>query len=43
MKNRTPPGVVALQPDWCRISTGGERGWVQKSAIWGVEAGEIID
>lgn len=19
MKNRTPPGVVALQPDWCRI------------------------
>ena len=40
-------GVVAriqqCQPDWCRISTGGERGWVQKSAIWGVEVGEIID
>ena len=40
-------GVVArvqeCQPDWCRISSGGARGWVQKSALWGVDAGEIID
>lgn len=30
-------------PDWCRISGGGERGWVPKSAIWGVDPGEIRD
>lgn len=28
-------------PDWCRISGGGERGWVQKPAIWGVDPGEV--
>lgn len=28
-------------PDWCRISAGGEKGWVEKTALWGVGAGEI--
>lgn len=28
-------------PDWCRISGGGERGWVPKSTIWGVDPGEV--
>ncbi|MFV0300879.1 MAG: SH3 domain-containing protein [Paracoccus sp. (in: a-proteobacteria)] len=27
--------------DWCRISGGGERGWVMKPAIWGVDPDEI--
>jgi SH3-like domain-containing protein len=40
-------GVVArlesCGPDWCRIGAGGYRGWVQKAAIWGVGADEIID
>jgi SH3-like domain-containing protein len=27
--------------DWCRITAGGERGWVLKDALWGVEPGEI--
>lgn len=40
-------GVVArimkCEPDWCRVSTGGERGWITKTALWGVEPGEIID
>ncbi|WBU58191.1 SH3 domain-containing protein [Paracoccus sediminicola] len=26
---------------WCRISGAGAKGWVQKSAIWGVEPAEI--
>ncbi|WJS86125.1 SH3 domain-containing protein [Paracoccus sp. TOH] len=30
-------------PDWCRVSGGGEKGWVPKTAIWGVDAGEIRD
>lgn len=28
-------------PDWCRISAGGSKGWVEKTAIWGVGADEI--
>ena len=30
-------------PDWCRISGGGERGWVPKTAIWGVDPDETRD
>lgn len=30
-------------PDWCRISGGGEKGWVPKTAIWGVDPGEVRD
>lgn len=29
--------------DWCRISGGGEKGWVPKTAIWGVDADETRD
>ncbi|MFZ1468036.1 MAG: SH3 domain-containing protein [Paracoccaceae bacterium] len=40
-------GVIArlleCQPSWCRISVDGEKGWVQKTALWGVEPGEIIN
>jgi SH3-like domain-containing protein len=27
--------------DWCRVSGGGQRGWVLKSTIWGVDPDEI--
>ncbi len=42
---RAETGVIARARrmrcrDWCRISAGGERGWVQKTAIWGVDAEE---
>ena len=30
-------------PGWCRISGGGQRGWVPKSAIWGVDPDEVRD
>lgn len=30
-------------PDWCRVSGGGQRGWVPKTAIWGVDPGETRD
>lgn len=29
--------------DWCRISADGQKGWVPKTAIWGVTADEIRD
>ena len=42
---RAEAGVIAeldeCLPDWCRISADGSRGWVQKSAIWGVGPGEV--
>jgi SH3-like domain-containing protein len=38
-------GVIArlgeCQHDWCRITADGEKGWVAKAALWGVEAEEI--
>lgn len=40
-------GVIArlgeCNPDWCRISAGGYRGWAPKAALWGVGADEIRD
>lgn len=40
-------GVVArlgpCDPQWCRISAGGFRGWALKSQLWGVEPQEIRD
>ncbi|MFY0597764.1 MAG: aspartyl-trna synthetase [Cognatishimia sp.] len=40
-------GVVAnlgkCDPDWCRISAGGYKGWARKSDIWGVAADEVRD
>ncbi|WP_347267608.1 SH3 domain-containing protein [Paracoccus sp. (in: a-proteobacteria)] len=29
--------------DWCRVSGGGEKGWVPKAALWGVDRDEIRD
>lgn len=29
--------------DWCRVSGGGEKGWVVKTSLWGVDPGEIRD
>jgi len=42
---RAELGVIArlgeCRPDWCRIFADGRAGWVPKSALWGVGAGEI--
>lgn len=35
--------VVECMPDWCRLSIDGDKGWVLKSALWGVDPGEIIE
>ena len=41
------PGVVgklkACKPQFCRITAGGVTGWIDRTRIWGVDAGEIID
>jgi len=30
-------------PDWCRVTAGGERGWVEKKSLWGVDPEELRD
>ena len=40
-------GVIArleeCGPDWCELRAGGFRGWAPKTAIWGVDADEILE
>ncbi len=35
--------VMRCTADWCRVKVDGFRGWVPKSALWGVELGEVIE
>lgn len=35
--------ILQCEPDWCRLQADGQRGWAQKTALWGVDPGEIID
>ncbi|MDZ7906581.1 MAG: SH3 domain-containing protein [Cypionkella sp.] len=35
--------VMECHIDWCRINADGQRGWGPKSALWGVDAQEVID
>ena len=33
--------LLVCLPDWCRVAVEGEKGWLVKSALWGVSATEI--
>ncbi|GLS86570.1 hypothetical protein GCM10010873_15440 [Cypionkella aquatica] len=35
--------LMECNADWCRVNTGGEKGWILKTALWGVDPGEVID
>lgn len=35
--------LVECDPDWCRLNVEGERGWVRKTALWGVDPGELVE
>ncbi|OYU18576.1 MAG: aspartyl-trna synthetase [Rhodobacteraceae bacterium PARR1] len=35
--------IQECAPDWCRLSIDGEKGWVRKTALWGVDPGEIVE
>lgn len=34
--------LLQCVPDWCRIAVEGEKGWVRKTALWGVDPKEIF-
>ncbi len=40
-------GVIAklleCNTEWCRVNAGGEKGWILKSSLWGVDPAEILD
>jgi len=44
---KADPGVVArlkaCKPQFCEISASGLKGWMDRTRIWGVDAGEVID
>ncbi|MBI1171738.1 hypothetical protein GC209_10065 [bacterium] len=33
--------LLQCLPDWCRIAVEGKKGWVKKTAIWGVDPTEV--
>lgn len=35
--------LLECAPDWCRIAVEGQKGWVGKAALWGVEPGEVVE
>lgn len=35
--------ILECLPDWCRLSVQGDKGWLPKQALWGVDPGEIIE
>jgi len=35
--------VLECSADWCRVNAGGEKGWILKTALWGVDPGELVD
>ena len=35
--------VLSCREDWCRIALDGQRGWMRKSTIWGVQPDETVD
>ncbi len=35
--------ILECEPDWCRLSVEGDKGWLPKQSLWGVDPGEIIE
>lgn len=35
--------IDRCEPDWCRLSAGGYRGWTPRQGYWGVAPGEVLD
>jgi SH3-like domain-containing protein len=44
---KVQPGVVgklrACKPQFCEITAGNEKGWIDRARIWGVDPGELIN
>jgi SH3-like domain-containing protein len=44
---RLEAGVIVrlekCEPDWCRLSAAGYKGWARKGGLWGIGANEILE
>jgi SH3-like domain-containing protein len=53
-RDNTQSGIIAMAEknallelkscprDWCQVTSGGVRGWVERSAVWGILKGESL-
>lgn len=35
--------LLECEPDWCRMNIQGEKGWVEKTSLWGVLPDEVLE
>ena len=35
--------LLECAPDWCEVAVDGNKGWVMKTDLWGVEADELVE
>ncbi len=35
--------LLECQLNWCRVNIQGEKGWVPKTSLWGVEPQELVE
>ena len=35
--------LLECSADWCRVAVDGNKGWVMKADLWGVEADELVE
>lgn len=35
--------ILTCQPDWCRLAVEGQRGWVERRFLWGIDPHEWLD
>lgn len=35
--------LLECLPDWCRVGVEGEKGWIRKTALWGVDPTEVLE
>lgn len=47
LRARLEAGVIvsldSCKTDWCRVHVEGQKGWMVKSAMWGVRPGEVFN
>lgn len=43
LENGVVAHIMECAPEWCRLSIEGERGWVNRDALWGLFPDELLD
>ncbi len=43
LENGVIAHIMECAPEWCKLSIGGERGWVNRESLWGLFPDEVLD